>query len=76
LDQSFYCRINRITIQAWSPFQTGFFAGTFFGSPDYPELNAVIDRLAAHYDVTLRPYGFLRQLDGSFTSDDYAQEKI
>ena len=46
-----YCRLNDITIQAWSPFQGGFFTGPFFGSPDYPELNAVIDRLAATYDV-------------------------
>lgn len=46
-----YCRINRITVQAWSPFQAGFFTGVFLGSPDHPELNAVIDRLAAAYDV-------------------------
>ncbi|HEY5880643.1 MAG TPA: aldo/keto reductase [Nakamurella sp.] len=46
-----YCRINDITVQAWSPFQAGFFTGVFLGSPDHPELNAVIDRLAASYDV-------------------------
>ena len=46
-----YCRLNDITIQAWSPFQAGFFTGVFLGSADYPELNAVIDRLAAQYDV-------------------------
>lgn len=46
-----YCRAGDITIQAWSPFQAGFFTGVFLGSPDYPELNAVIDRLAAQYDV-------------------------
>lgn len=46
-----YCRLNDITVQAWSPFQAGFFTGVFLGSPDYPELNAVIDRLAAAYDV-------------------------
>ncbi|WP_405584454.1 aldo/keto reductase family oxidoreductase [Streptomyces sp. NBC_01190] len=46
-----YCRLNDITIQAWSPFQAGFFTGVFLDSPDYPELNAVIDRLAGHYDV-------------------------
>src|SRR5690606_3292979 len=26
-----YCRINGITIQAWSPFQIGFFDGVFLG---------------------------------------------
>ncbi|UWF76971.1 MULTISPECIES: aldo/keto reductase [Microbacterium] len=46
-----YCRINGITIQAWSPFQGGFFTGVFLGNPEYPELNAVIDRLAASYGV-------------------------
>lgn len=46
-----YCRLHDITVQAWSPFQAGFFTGVFLGSPDHPELNAVIDRLAAKYDV-------------------------
>ncbi|QAY71990.1 aldo/keto reductase family oxidoreductase [Agromyces protaetiae] len=46
-----YCRINKITIQAWSPFQAGFFTGVFLDDPAYAELNAVIDRLAAKYDV-------------------------
>lgn len=46
-----YCRLHDITVQAWSPFQGGFFTGVFLGNPDYPELNAVVDRLAAAYDV-------------------------
>ncbi len=46
-----YCRVGKITLQTWSPFQAGFFTGVFLGSPDYPELNAVIDRLAVAYDV-------------------------
>ncbi|MCU1411163.1 MAG: aldo/keto reductase [Rhodoglobus sp.] len=46
-----YCRLNDITVQAWSPFQAGFFTGVFLDSPEYPELNAVIDRLAAQYGV-------------------------
>jgi predicted oxidoreductase len=46
-----YCRLNGITVQAWSPFQAKFFTGVFLGNPDYPELNAVLDRLAAQYDV-------------------------
>ncbi|MFF2486947.1 aldo/keto reductase family oxidoreductase [Microbacterium sp. NPDC058062] len=46
-----YCRLHDIAVQAWSPFQAGFFTGVFLDSPDYPELNAVIDRLAATYDV-------------------------
>jgi predicted oxidoreductase len=46
-----YCRLNDITVQAWSPFQAGFFTGVFLGAPEYAELNAVIDRLAVAYDV-------------------------
>lgn len=47
-----YCRLNDITIQAWSPFQYGFFEGTFLGSEKYPELNRVIDAIASEKGVT------------------------
>ena len=46
-----YCRLNDIAVQAWSPFQAQFFDGAFLGSDRYPELNAVIDRLAEKYGV-------------------------
>ncbi len=46
-----YCRLHDITLQAWSPFQAKFFNGPFLGSPEYAELNQVIDRLAAAYGV-------------------------
>lgn len=46
-----YCRASGITIQAWSPFQAGFFDGVFLGDPEHAELNAVIDRLAAKHGV-------------------------
>lgn len=46
-----YCRAEGITIQAWSPFQAGYFTGTFLGSDRYREVNEVIDRLAAQYGV-------------------------
>jgi predicted oxidoreductase len=41
-----YCRIHGITIQAWSPFQFGFFEGVFIDNPKFPELNKVLERLA------------------------------
>ena len=47
-----YARINKITLQAWSPFQKGFQDGVFFGSGEYPRLNAELDRLAIKYGVT------------------------
>jgi Predicted oxidoreductase len=47
-----YCRLNDVTLQAWSPFQKGFFDGVFLGDrKDYAKLNEVIDELAAAYDV-------------------------
>lgn len=46
-----YCRLHDITVQAWSPFQAKFFDGVFLGHPDFAELNQVIDRLAAKYEV-------------------------
>ncbi|MCO5215608.1 MAG: aldo/keto reductase [Thermomicrobiales bacterium] len=46
-----YCRLNDITIQAWSPMQAGFFTGTFLGNPEYAALNKVIETLATKYDV-------------------------
>jgi len=41
-----YCRLKDITVQAWSPFQYGFFEGAFLGSPKFAQLNQVIDRIA------------------------------
>ena len=46
-----YCRLKDITIQPWSPFQYGFFEGVFLDNEKFPELNAVIDRLAEQYQV-------------------------
>lgn len=47
-----YCRLNDITIQAWSPFQYGFFEGVFIGSEKFPELNALLQELSRKYTVT------------------------
>ncbi|MEP7002307.1 MAG: aldo/keto reductase [bacterium] len=47
-----YCRLKDITVQAWSPFQYGFFEGVFLDNPKFPELNAVIGRIAKERDVT------------------------
>ena len=48
-----YARLNGITLQAWSPYQAGFFTGPFIGDREhYAELNDALDDLAATYDVT------------------------
>ena len=42
-----------MTLQAWSPFQKGFFDGVFLGDREhYAELNDKLEELAAKYDVT------------------------
>jgi predicted oxidoreductase len=48
-----HSRLHEITLQAWSPFQKGFFDGVFLGDREnYAELNDVLDELAGKYDVT------------------------
>ena len=48
-----YCRLNDITLQAWSPFQYGFFEGIFIGNNDkFPELNKTLNALSEKYNVT------------------------
>lgn len=48
-----YCRLEDITIQAWSPFQYGCFAGPFIGNTEqYPKLNALLEESAGDYGVT------------------------
>ena len=47
-----YCRLKDVTIQAWSPFQYGFFDGSYIGSDKYKPLNDVLDRIGGEYEVT------------------------
>jgi predicted oxidoreductase len=48
-----HARLHDITLQAWSPFQKGFFDGVFLGDREnYAELNDVLDELAAAHGVT------------------------
>ena len=47
-----YCRLEDITVQAWSPFLFGQFEGVFLGHEKYKELNAAIENMAAEKNVT------------------------
>lgn len=47
-----YSRIKNITIQAWSPFQYGFFEGNFVDSDKFPELNKKLAEIGEKYDLT------------------------
>lgn len=47
-----FCRLNDITIQAWSVIQASWAEGTFIDHPDYQKLNDVLESLASEYHVT------------------------
>ena len=47
-----YCRLNDITIQAWSPLQYGMFKGTFVDHPDFPELNRALGEIGEREGVS------------------------
>ena len=48
-----YSRLNSMMLQAWSPFQKGFFDGVFIGDrKDFAELNDALDEIAAVHGVT------------------------
>lgn len=47
-----YLRLNKMTIQTWSPFQYGTFAGTFINNEQFPKLNAELAKLADKYGVS------------------------
>ncbi len=47
-----YSRIKNITIQAWSPFQYGFFDGAFVDNERFPELNAKLAEIGEKYGLS------------------------
>ena len=47
-----YSRLHEMTIQAWSPYQYGFFEGVFIGNEKFPELNQSLNELAEKYHTT------------------------
>lgn len=48
-----YCRLHDVTVQAWSPFQYGFFQGPFVENREkYPQLNRELDALSEKYGVS------------------------
>ncbi|XJS10050.1 aldo/keto reductase family oxidoreductase [Aerococcaceae bacterium WGS1372] len=47
-----YCRLNKITIQPWSPFQVNLREGLFMNHPDYQEMTMRLEQLAEKYDIS------------------------
>lgn len=73
-----YCRLQDITLQAWSPFQMANWAGVFLGNEKYAELNKEIDILAEKYGVsatTIATAWILRHPAGMQVVSGTASEK-
>ena len=47
-----YSRIKGMTVQAWSPFQFGFFKGTYVDNENYPELNKKLAEVGEKYGIS------------------------
>jgi len=47
-----YTRLHDITIQAWSPYQFGFFEGVFIDNPKFPELNTKLEEIGNKYGIS------------------------
>ena len=53
-----FCRLNDITIQPWSPMQSGFFKGCFIDNEKFPELNKVLENIGNKYGVSKTTMAF------------------
>lgn len=73
-----YTRLNKVHIQAWSPFQWGMFMGLFWENPAYAKLTKTLDRMASEKGVTreamvaawiLRHPAGIQMIAGTTTAD-------
>lgn len=53
-----YCRLNKITIQPWSPMQYGFFEGCFVDNGKFPKLNKTLESIGKEYGVSKTTVAF------------------
>lgn len=53
-----FCRLNKITIQPWSPMQYGFFEGCFVDNRKFPKLNKTLQNIADEYGVSKTTVAF------------------
>ena len=52
-----YCRLKDIAIQAWSPFQYGFFEGVYLDNAKFGPLNDTLDAIGRKYGVSKAAVG-------------------
>ena len=45
--------MRNITLQAWSVVQASWVKGSFLDNPEFPELNAALERIAEKYGINL-----------------------
>lgn len=53
-----FCRLNKITVQPWSPMQYGFFEGCFIDNEKFPELNRTLEIIGKKYGVSKTTVAF------------------
>ena len=53
-----FCRLNKITIQPWSPMQYGFFEGCFIDNEKFPELNKTLEAIGEKYGASKTTIAF------------------
>ena len=53
-----FCRLNKITIQPWSPMQYGFFEGCFIDNDKFPELNKTLESIGNKYGISKTSVAF------------------
>lgn len=53
-----FCRLNKITIQPWSPMQYGFFEGCFIDNEKFPVLNETLENIGNKYGVSKTAVAF------------------
>lgn len=53
-----YCRLNKITVQPWSPMQYGFFEGCFIDNEKFPKLNETLESIGNKYGVSKTTVAF------------------
>ena len=52
-----YCRLKDIAIQAWSPFQYGFFECVYLDNAKFGPLNDTLDAIGRKYGVSKAAVG-------------------